>query len=168
MSSRPSARDITPVGSSVPSSTHSRAKSSASVWLSSTVTEPLPSGSLMSALDVSAREDRRDEVEDVCRRHLVVAEVLDQPLLDHIDLRLRIAVDDARHQRGQLDRVLLVLEQLALEGLVEPLVGLVVELPALDRERADVVHDLAAEVVLAALRDIDLVLDRSHQALVRL
>ena len=51
---------------------------------------------------------------------------------------------------------------------MQPLVGLVVELPALDRERADVVHDLAAEVVLAALRDVDLLLDRPHQPLVRL
>jgi len=88
----------------------------------------------MSALDVSSREDRRDEVEHVGRRHLVVAEVLDQPLLDDIDLRLGVAIDDRAHERRQLDRVLLVLEQLGLERLVQPLVGLVVERPALDRQ----------------------------------
>src|ERR1700755_934917 len=93
-SSSPSARDMTPVGSSVPSSTHSRASSSASVWLSSTLTDPTPSASLIasprrtSRLHVAAREDRRDEVEHVGRRHFVVTEVLDQPLLDHIDLVL--------------------------------------------------------------------------------
>jgi hypothetical protein len=40
-------------------------------------------------------------------------------------------------------------------------------LPSSD-ERADVVHDLLAEVVLAALGDVDLLLDRTHQPLVRL
>src|SRR5262249_10126787 len=155
-------RDITPVASSVSSSTHNRARSSASVWLSSTVTGPMPRGSLTprlpaprraSRLDVSAREDRGHEVEDIGRRHLVVAGVVDPPLLDDVDLGLRIAIDHARYQRGQLDRILLILEQLGLERLVQPLVGLVVERAALDRERADVVHDLAPEIVLAALRD---------------
>ena len=99
---------------------------------------------------------------------VAVAVVLDQAALDDVDLLLRVLVDDVRDQARQLDRVLLVLEQLQLERLVQPLVGPVVELLAFDRERADVVHDLAAEVVLAALGDVDLLLDRAHQALVRL
>jgi hypothetical protein len=39
---------------------------------------------------------------------------------------------------------------------------------ALDGERADVVHDLAAEVLLAVLGDLDLLLDGAHQPLVGL
>ena len=53
-------------------------------------------------------------------------------------------------------------------ALLQPLVRLVVELLAVDRQGADVVHDLAAEVVLAAFGDVDLLLDRPHQPLVRL
>src|SRR5882757_7963388 len=99
---------------------HSLASSSASVWLSSTETQRGVSAPLasISRLDVSTREDRRDEVEHVGCRHLVVTEVLDQALLDDVDLRLRVAVDDGGHQGRQLDRVLLVLEQLGLERLV--------------------------------------------------
>ncbi len=51
---------------------------------------------------------------------------------------------------------------------MEPLVRPVVELPPVERQRADVVHDLAAEVVLAVVGDVDLLLDRAHQPLVGL
>src|SRR5512138_2901645 len=119
-------------------------------------------------LRVAAREDRRDEVEDVRGADLAVPVVLHEPLLHHVDLLLRVAVDDRRDEVLQLDRVLLVLEQLQLERLVEPLVRPVVEGLPLDRERADVVHDLAAEVVLPAVSDVDLLLDRPHEPLVRL
>jgi hypothetical protein len=70
--------------------------------------------------------------------------------------------------RLELDRVLLVLEELELERAVQALVGVEVELLALDGERPDVVHDLAAEVVLARLGDVDLLLDGAHEPLVRL
>jgi hypothetical protein len=43
-----------------------------------------------------------------------------------------------------------------LQGLLQPLVGLVVEGLAVDGQRADVVHDLAAEVVLACASEISI------------
>ena len=82
-----------------------------------------------------------------------------------------LAVHDVGDQRRELDRVLLVLEELRLERLVQPLVGAEVELLALDRERTDEVHDLATEVILSALRDAAaavLLLDGPHQPLIRL
>src|SRR5690606_18516609 len=117
---------------------------------------------------VPPREDARDEVQHVRRAHVAVAVLVDEPALHDVDLLLRLLVQHAGDQARQLDRVLLVLEQLQLEGLLEPRVGVVAELLAIHRQRADVVHDLAAEVVLAALRDVDLLLDRPHQPLVRL
>ena len=88
---------------------------------------------MAAALDVAAGEDAGDVVQDVGRRVLVVAVVADQAALDDVDLLLRVLVDDAGDQAGELDRVLLVLEQLELQGLLEPLVGLVVELLAVER-----------------------------------
>ena len=120
------------------------------------------------ALHVAPGEDAGDVVEHVVGRVLVVAVVADQAALDDVDLLLRVLVDHAGDQVLELDRVLLVLEELEFQGLLEPLVGLVVELLAVEREGADVVHDLAAEVVLAALGDVDLLLDRPHQPLVGL
>src|SRR6476646_3856535 len=117
-------------------------------------------------LRMSSREYARDEVQHVRRTRFIITVVADQATLDDVDLLLGGLVHHVRNQRGQLDRVLLVLEQLQLERLLQPLVGLVVELFAVDGEGADVVHDLAAEIVLAALRNVDLFLDRPHQALV--
>ena len=88
--------------------------------------------------------------------------------LDDVDLLLRVLVDDRRDQRLQLDRVLLILEELQLERAAQAIVRVPLELLALDRERADEVHDLAPEVVFAVLGDLDLLFDRPHQALVRL
>src|SRR5262245_17060193 len=85
-----------------------------------------------SALGVAAGEDRRDVVQDVRRADFVVAEVADEARLDDVDLFLRFAIDDRAHQRLQLDAVLLILEQLELEGATEAVVGLPVELLALD------------------------------------
>src|SRR5512133_3058263 len=72
-------------------------------------------------LRVAAREDGGDEVEDVGGADLAVPVVLHEPLLHHVDLLLRLAVDHRRHQVLQLDRVLLVLEELQLQRLVQPL-----------------------------------------------
>src|SRR5512133_2461985 len=55
-------------------------------------------------LRVAAREDRGHEVEHVGGADLAVAVVLDEPLLHHVDLLLRLAVDHRRHQVLQLDR----------------------------------------------------------------
>src|ERR1700733_3718484 len=68
-----------------------------------------------SVLRVAARADRRHVIEDVGSAHLVVTEVLDEAGFDDVDLFLRVLGDDGRHQRLQLDRVFLVLEQLELE-----------------------------------------------------
>src|SRR2546430_10375850 len=119
-------------------------------------------------LGISAREDRRHVVEHVRRADLAVAVALDHAVLDDVDLLLRVLVDHRRDQVLQLDRILLVLEELELERLVQALVGPVVERLALDGEGADVVHDLAAEVVLARFGDVDLLLDRAHEPLVGL
>jgi hypothetical protein len=59
-------------------------------------------------------------------------------------------------------------KSLSSRALVQPLVGSRRELLALDGQGADVVHDLPAEVVLAVLGDVDLLLDRAHEPLVRL
>src|SRR5262249_54414797 len=109
-------------------------------------------------LAVPAREDRRAVVEDGHRARVAVDLVLDEPALDDVDLLLRVLVHHGGDQRGQLDGVLLVLEELQLEGLLQALVRAVVELLALQGQGRDVVHDLAAEVVLAALGDVDLLL----------
>src|SRR5262245_2105732 len=119
-------------------------------------------------LHVAAGEDRGDVVEDVRRADVAVAVGPDEAALHDLDLLLGVLVDDGRDEARQLDRVLLVLEELQLEGLLEPLVRLVVEGLPLDREGPDVVHDLAAEVVLARLGDVDLLLDRAHEPLVGL
>ena len=66
-------------------------------------------------------------MKDVRGARLVVAIVPDQPGLDDVDFFLCFLVDNARHEARQLDRVLLVLEQFQLEGLVQSLVGPVVE-----------------------------------------
>src|SRR5512142_1120019 len=68
-----------------------------------------PAGPPRLVLGVAAREDRRDEVEDVGRADLAVPVVLHEPLLHHVDLLLRLAIHDRGHQVLQLDRVLLVL-----------------------------------------------------------
>src|SRR5262245_8046490 len=119
-------------------------------------------------LRVAAREDRGDVLEHVARADLAVAVGLDEAALHHLDLLLLVAVDDRRDEARQLDRVFLVFEELQLERAVQALVRAVVERSALDRERADVVHDLPAEVVLPALGDVDLLLDRAHEPLVGL
>src|SRR5437016_14078594 len=123
--------------------------SSLAAWpFISTVTGESPGSSMGGLLvfDVPAGKDAGHEVEDVRRADLAVPVVADHAVLDDVDLLLRVAVDDGRDEARQLDRVLLILEQLELERLLQPLVRAEVELPALDRERADVVHDLAAEV----------------------
>ncbi len=51
---------------------------------------------------------------------------------------------------------------------MQPFIGRVVERLPVDRQRADVVHDFAAEVIFAAVGNIDLFLDRSHQPFIRL
>ena len=56
-----------------------------------------------SVLRVAAREDGGDVVEHVGRADFVVAEVLDEPRLDDVDLLLRVLVDDRGDQRLQLD-----------------------------------------------------------------
>src|SRR5262245_54749484 len=81
-------------------------------------------------LRVPAGEDAGHEGQHVGGAGLVVAVVADQPALDDVDLLLRRLVDHVGHQAGELDGVLLVLEELQLEGLLEALVGLVVELLA--------------------------------------
>src|SRR5262249_20756134 len=119
-------------------------------------------------LRLPAREDAGDESEDVRRAFLVVAEVADEPALHHVDLLLRRLVHHVADEARQLDGVLLVFEELQLQRLLQALVRLVVELLAVDRQGADVVHDLSAEVVLAALRNVDLLLHAAHQPFVRL
>ncbi len=123
-------------------------------------------GSVAAAFDVSAGEDGGDVVEDVGGGVLVVAVVADEALLDDVDFFLGVLVDDAGNERGELDGVLLVLEEFQFQGLLEAFVGAVVEALAVDGEGADVVHDFAAEVVLAAIGDVDFFLDGPHEALV--
>src|SRR5262249_14687839 len=62
-------------------------------------------------LHVAARKDARHKAEHVRRAHVAISIVADQPALDHVDLLLGRLVDHAGDQAGQLDRVLLVLEQ---------------------------------------------------------
>src|SRR5262245_25387289 len=76
---------------------------------------------------VAAGEDAGHIVQHVGGADVAVAVVLLQPALDDVDLLLGVLVHHRRDQRGQLDRILLVLEELQFEGLVQPLVGLVVE-----------------------------------------
>src|SRR5262245_5347373 len=77
---------------------------------------------LKSILGVAACEDAGHVVQHIGRALLVVAEVADQACLNHVDLLLSVLVDHPRDQRSQLDRVLLILEQLQLERLVQALV----------------------------------------------
>src|SRR5207245_3805440 len=157
-------------------STTRRTTSSSSAWSGQGACRDPASGGLttgsrstqvsLALLRVPAGEDRRHVVEHVGGAHVAVAVVLDQAPLDDVDLLLGLAVHHGGDEARELDRVLLVLEELQLEGLLQPLVGLVVELLALEGQGRDVVHDLAAEVVLAALGDVDLLLDRAHEPLV--
>src|SRR4051812_41249556 len=105
---------------------------------------------LLFPFHISASEDGRHERQNVGGADLTVAVVLNQPALDDIDLLLGALVDDIRHEARQLDGVLLVLEQLELERLVQPLVRLVIELPAFQGQGADIVHHFPAEIVLTA------------------
>src|SRR4051812_38194464 len=63
-------------------------------------------------LRIAAGEDARDVVQNVRGAFVVVAEVADEAALHDVDLLLRLGVDDVRDEAGQLDRILLVLEQL--------------------------------------------------------
>src|SRR5690606_260842 len=86
----------------------------------------------------------------VCRLLLATSAAEIYPLSLHDALPifgLRVGVDDFRHEAREFDRIFLVFEQLELERLIQAFVRLVVERPAIDRQGADVVHDLAAEVV---------------------
>ena len=83
-------------------------------------------------LRLTPGEDARHEVQHVGRTRFIVAVVANQATLHHVDFFLRRPVDHVRHQARQLDRVLLVLEQLEFERLLQSLVGLVVELLAVD------------------------------------
>src|ERR671933_1330405 len=123
---------------------------------------------LIPALYVATGKNAGDEGQHVHGTLVAVAVVADQARLDDVDLLLCIPVDNLRDKARELDRVLLVLEELELKRTVEPLVRLIVESLALDRQGADVVHDFPAEIVLAPLRNIDLLLDGAHQSLVRL
>src|SRR5882724_8528381 len=58
--------------------------------------------SMAAALDVAPGEDAGDVVQDVGRRVLVVAVVSDQAAFDDIDLFLRVLVDHAGDQAGEL------------------------------------------------------------------
>src|SRR6266568_8453079 len=100
---------------------------------------------------VAAGEDAGHVVQDVRGADVAIAVVLLETALDDVDLLLRVLVHDRGDQRGQLDRILLVLEQLQLQRLVQTLVGLVVEGLALHGQGPDVVHYLAPEVLLAVL-----------------
>src|SRR5258705_774128 len=98
-------------------------------------------------LGVAAGEDARHEVQHVGGAHVAVAVVLHEPGLHDVDLLLRVLVDDRGDQAGQLDRVLLVLEELELDRLLQPLVAAPGEGLALHGERADLCHDLAPELL---------------------
>src|SRR5713226_6414835 len=78
-------------------------------------------------LRMAACKNTGHEAQHVRRADIAVAIVPDQPALDYIDLFLRRLVHHAGHEAGQLDRVLLVLEELHLEGLLQPLIGLVIK-----------------------------------------
>src|SRR5271170_4204712 len=90
----------------------------------------------VSVLRVAAGEDRRDIVEHVGRADLVIAEVLDEPRLDDVDLLLRVLVDDGADERLELDAVLLIFEELELQRAAEAIVGVPLEPLAVDREGA--------------------------------
>src|SRR5690606_20440618 len=124
------------------------------------VVQPLPARRPLS--DIAPRKDARHEVQHVGGAHVAVAVLVDQPALHDVDLLLRLPVQYARHQARQLDRVLLVLEQLQLHRLLQPRVRVVPELLPVHRQRADVVHDHPPEIVLPALRNVELLLDRPH------
>src|SRR5262249_34960095 len=111
-------------------------------------------------LCVAASENACHEAKHVSRANLAVAVVSRESALDDVDFLLGRLVHHARNQARQLNRILLVLEKLQFQRLLQAFVGLVVEALAVDGQGADVVHDLAAEIVLAALRDVDLFLDR--------
>src|SRR3569832_888479 len=149
-SSMPRARDSTAIGSAICISFIRRTSNWAAVPFISTVTGPVASpawGAIvlcrLLVLHVAAGEDAGHEVQHVRGADLAVSVVADHAVLHHVDLLLRVAIDHRRHQAGQLARVLLVLEQLHLLRLLQPLVGAEVELAPFDRQRADVVHDLA-------------------------
>src|ERR1043165_9245446 len=89
---------------------------------------------LLLRLLVASREDARDVVQDVRRAGLVVPELLDQPPFHDVDLGLGLVVRDAADEVLELDRVAAVLEELQLQGLVQPGVGVVLELLAVERQ----------------------------------
>src|SRR5688572_5702462 len=117
-------------------------------------------------LGLAAREEPGHVHEHLVGRDLVVAEQAHQALADHADLGLRVGGDHGADQARELDRVAPVLGHLELERARQAAVARPVEGAPLALERVHEVHQLVAEVVLAALGDLDLLLDRAHQALV--
>ena len=79
---------------------------------------------------------------------------------------MRRFIDDVRNDTAEFNTVLLVLEQFQFQCLLEPFVRAIIELLAIDGERTDVVHDLAAEVVFTAIGNVDLFFDAAHQSFV--
>src|SRR4051812_27557476 len=98
--------------------------SNAAAWpLTSTLTDGSALASMDLVFDVASGKDGRHEVQHVGGADLAVAVVADHAVLHHVDLLLRVAIDHRAHQAGELDAVLLVLEQLQLQRLLQPLVG---------------------------------------------
>src|SRR5204862_4433555 len=93
--------------------------------------------SITSILRIPSSEDAGDEVEHVGGADLAVPVGLDHPVLDDVDLLLRVLVHHAGDQVLQLDAVLLVLEELQLQRLVQPLGGPGVAGLPLDGQRAE-------------------------------
>src|SRR5215831_3778214 len=103
-------------------------------------TRSLPCRPIISPWDMNRRSSLRIIPRTICRNRVwsvsirigmkiagrradvAVAIVLYQPSLHHVDLLLRVPVDDARDEARQLDGVFLVLKELQLERLVQPFV----------------------------------------------
>ncbi len=94
--------------------------------------------------------------------------IANQPAFNHVDFLLRIFVDDVGNQACELDRIFLILKQFEFQRFIQPLVRFVIKLLAVDGKRTDVIHDLAAEIVLPAIGNIDFLFNRAHQPLIRL
>jgi len=113
-------------------------------------------------LGVAACEDRGHEIQHIGGADLAVGVVADEPILHHVDLLLRLAINHAD------TRLVNLMESFWSSNSFNSSAFCSVRWcesrsAALHRQGADVVHDLAAELLLARVGDVDLFLDGAHE-----
>src|SRR3989338_2591674 len=110
---------------------------------------------LLPPFDITTGKDAGDKVEHISGADIAVAVVGNHSLFDNVYLFLGFLVNDAGNKTGELDGVLLVFKKFHFQSAMQPLVGLIVKDLATNGQSADVVHNLASEIIFAVIRNVN-------------